>query len=205
MFLVIDIYLYCMFNSSLLVKETIHISHIYGSFYFFLVWIFAFLANSELITSPIAPLSNNTSTITPSYILIISSPIFIVSSLNMFPLFRLQLDILSTKHCYSCILFFSLSLQFPVFFNSVQNSQILYSYNSSSLCSHLWYKNIFSSPPLLSCTYKIFLTTTVFVLLTPSIKVDLTSACCISYLLSYIWGGGSLLYAKSTYPENISP
>jgi len=42
-----------------------------------------FLANSKLITSPVAPLSNNASTITPSYVSIFSSPIFTVISLNV--------------------------------------------------------------------------------------------------------------------------
>ena len=44
-----------------------------------------FLANSELITSPVALLSNNTSTIIPSYVSILSSPIFTVTSLSVFP------------------------------------------------------------------------------------------------------------------------
>ena len=54
-----------------------------------------FLANSEFITNPIALLFSNASTITLSYISILSNPIFIVTSLNMSPLFRLQHNILS--------------------------------------------------------------------------------------------------------------
>ena len=55
-----------------------------------------FLANSKLMTSPVAPLFNRASTITPSCISILSSPIFTVTSLNMSPLFRLQQNILFT-------------------------------------------------------------------------------------------------------------
>jgi len=41
-----------------------------------------FLANSELITSPVAPLSNNASKVIPFYVSILSKPIFTVISLN---------------------------------------------------------------------------------------------------------------------------
>jgi len=44
-----------------------------------------FLANSELITNPVAPLSNNASTIIPSYVSILSNSIFTVTSLNVLP------------------------------------------------------------------------------------------------------------------------
>jgi len=121
-----------------------------------------FLANSELMTSPIAPLFNNTSTVTPSYMLILSNLIFTVTSLSISPLFRLQQDILSTtllsianllllrsnqglldlpphlnysvhnSYC-SCILPFFLGLYF-IFYNFMLNGQILYSYNSSFSC-----------------------------------------------------------------------
>jgi len=43
-----------------------------------------FFANSELITNPVAPLSNNTSTIIPFCMSILSNPIFTVTSLNVF-------------------------------------------------------------------------------------------------------------------------
>ena len=168
--LVIDVYLHHMFNRSLLVEGVIHIPHIYGFFYF-LYFESLFSGELELITILVAPLSNNTSTITPSYISILSSSIFTVTSLNMFSLSRLQPDILSTTllsianllllepnqgllgsspHLdsslysdYPHILFFSLGLQFPIVYNSIQDSQILYSYNSFSLYSHLLYKDFF--------------------------------------------------------------
>ena len=54
-----------------------------------------FLANFKLITNPVALLSNNVSTVIPSCISILSSPIFAVTSLSMSPLSRLQQDILS--------------------------------------------------------------------------------------------------------------
>lgn len=54
-----------------------------------------FLVNSELITNPIIPLSNNASTVISFCIFILSSLIFTVISLNMFPLSKLQQDILS--------------------------------------------------------------------------------------------------------------
>ena len=41
-----------------------------------------FLVNSKLITSPVAPLSNNASTIIPFWMSILSNPIFTVISLN---------------------------------------------------------------------------------------------------------------------------
>ena len=43
-----------------------------------------FLMNSELITNPVTLLSNNASTVTLSYVSILSSPIFTVTSLNNF-------------------------------------------------------------------------------------------------------------------------
>ena len=52
--------------------------------------------NSELITNSIALLSSNTSTITSSCILILSNPIFTITSLNMFSLSRLHIDVFST-------------------------------------------------------------------------------------------------------------
>jgi len=54
-----------------------------------------FYVNSKLITKPIIPLSNNISMVTPSCVLILSSPIFTVTFLNKF-LFKLHLDISST-------------------------------------------------------------------------------------------------------------
>ena len=44
-----------------------------------------FLANSELITSPIVPLSNNTSTVIPSCVSTLSSPIFTITFLKSLP------------------------------------------------------------------------------------------------------------------------
>ena len=55
-----------------------------------------FLENSELITNPIALLSNSTPTVTPSYILILSKLIFTITSLSISPLSRLHVDILFT-------------------------------------------------------------------------------------------------------------
>ena len=83
-----------MLNRSLLVKETIHVSHIYRSFYFFNLN-FCFLANSKLMTSPVTLLSNNTSTVTLTYVSILSSLIFTITFLNIFPLSRLQQELFS--------------------------------------------------------------------------------------------------------------
>ena len=55
-----------------------------------------FLANSELITNSVTSLSNNVSTITPFDVSILSNPIFTITSLNMFLLFKLQQNVLST-------------------------------------------------------------------------------------------------------------
>ena len=110
--------------------------------------------NFELITNPIALLSNKASIITPSCISILSSPILIVTSLNMFSWFRLQMDIFSAtllnlfvlehnqkplgsllhlncslySNCPHTLLSF-LGLQFLIFYNSAQDGQILHSYN----------------------------------------------------------------------------
>ena len=54
-----------------------------------------FLTNSELMTSSVAPLSNNASTITLSCVSILSSLIFTVTSLRSSLLFRSQQNILS--------------------------------------------------------------------------------------------------------------
>ena len=164
-----------MFNRSLLVKETIYIPYIYRFFIFFSLNPY-FLENSELIISPVALIFNNPSTVTPSCILILSSFIFMVTSLNMSPLSRLQPDVLSTTllsianilllgpnqrllsspylNCslysdYSHILFFFLSLQFSISCNSMQGSQILHSYNSFFSCSHSLHKGLSSFLPLI--------------------------------------------------------
>ena len=55
-----------------------------------------FLTNFELMTNLITLLFNNASTIIFLCVSILSSPIFIMTSLNMFLLSRLQQDILST-------------------------------------------------------------------------------------------------------------
>ena len=95
MSLIINIHFYHIFYWSFFVQHFIHISYIYWSFYFFNLNLY-FLANSELITSPIALLSNSISTIISSYISILSKPIFTITSLNMFPLSRLYVDVFST-------------------------------------------------------------------------------------------------------------
>ena len=64
-------------------------------FLFFYSLNHCFLVNFKLITNPIALLSNNASTITSFCILILSKPIFTVTSLNIFSLSRLQQDLLS--------------------------------------------------------------------------------------------------------------
>ena len=69
--LIIDIYFHCMFYWSLLVEQTIHISYTHQPFQFLQFELLFFLANSELMTSLVALLSNNTSTIIPSCISIL--------------------------------------------------------------------------------------------------------------------------------------
>jgi len=96
MLLKVNIYLYYIFDKSFLIKRTIYIYHIYGSFNIFNLNLnFYFLANSELIISSVPPLSNNTSTVTLSYVSILFRPIFTITSLSMFLLSRLQQDIFS--------------------------------------------------------------------------------------------------------------
>ena len=79
--LIKNVHLYCMSNKFLFIEETIHVSYIYKSFIFFSLNP-CFLVNSKLITNSVTPLFNNTFTIIPSYLSILSSPIFIVTSLS---------------------------------------------------------------------------------------------------------------------------
>ena len=88
MLFVKSIYFHCMFYwSSLLNIPSTFLTYIDLSILFNLNSYF--LANSELITKPIVPLSNNASTVTSSCGSILSSPIFTITSLSMF-LFKLQ-------------------------------------------------------------------------------------------------------------------
>ena len=66
---------------SLLIECLIHISHIKRSLIFFNLNFFS-LTYSELITKPIALLSNKVSTVISSYISIFSNPIFTVTFFN---------------------------------------------------------------------------------------------------------------------------
>ena len=153
-----------MFNWPLFIERTIHVSNIYEPINF-LQLKSLFFANSELITNPITPLSNNASTITSSCISTLSSPIFTVTSFRRFPLSRLQQDVLSTillsianllflrsnwdlldlcPHLNYFVCFFHAPFSsyylFPNFYNSLPNVQTLYNYNSSfsPSCSLLW-------------------------------------------------------------------
>jgi len=94
--LIINVYLYHIFNRFFFIEDSIYILYIYISFSIFFSLNFCFLVNSELITSFITLLSKNASTIILSYVLILSSFIFIVTFLNMSLLFRLQPDIFFT-------------------------------------------------------------------------------------------------------------
>ena len=96
MTLVINVHFYHIFNRSLFVEETIHISHIYGSFYFLQLKSLLSSKLQKLMTSPVAPLYSNASTVTSFYISILSSQIFTVTSLSMSLFFRLQQDVLSS-------------------------------------------------------------------------------------------------------------
>ena len=81
----------CSIGSSLLKEPFIFLTCMGLSIFFNLNPYF--LANSELITKPVTPLSNNASTITPSCVSILFNPIFTITSLSMSPLSRLQQDI----------------------------------------------------------------------------------------------------------------
>ena len=85
-----NIYLHCMFYEPFFIQRSIHISHINGSFYSFQL---ESLFSCD--TNPIASLSNNASTVIPSYVSTLSNPIFTITSLSLFSLFRLQPAILS--------------------------------------------------------------------------------------------------------------
>ena len=133
----------------------------YIRFFVFFNLNLCFLANSELITNPIALLSNSVSSVTPSCVSTLSGPIFTMTSLSRSPLFRLQQDILSTillsaanlllsrpnqelldlpphSNCFVCYYeYLHISSFFPglyfIFYNSVLDGQILHSYNNSFL------------------------------------------------------------------------
>jgi len=88
------IYIIYLIGSSLFRKLSTFLTYIGLSIFFSLNSYF--LANSKLMTSPVAPLSSSASTIIPSYVLILSNLIFTVTFLNLSPLSRLQTDIFST-------------------------------------------------------------------------------------------------------------
>ena len=82
-----------MICSSLLKKPSTFLTYIDLSILFNLNH--CFLTNSKLMTNPVALLSNNASTVTPSCILVPLSQIFTVTSLSISLLSRLQQDLLS--------------------------------------------------------------------------------------------------------------
>ena len=92
MSLVINVNFHCMFYWPLFIQHYIYISYINWSFYFFPY----FLANFKLITNSVVLLSNNASTVIPSCMSILSSLIFTITFLNIFPLSRLYVDVFST-------------------------------------------------------------------------------------------------------------
>jgi len=106
-----------------------------------------FLMNSELITNPVAPLSNNASTITSSCISILSSPIFTITSLSSFSLFGSQQNVLSITleiifsfvYCFLYIPVFC-PLQFCLLFLYFYNF-LLYVQNLHS-CSSFYFLNL---------------------------------------------------------------
>ena len=99
-----------MFYQLLLIKHSIHIPHINRSFYLFQLKTFL-SCKSELITKPVAPLSNKVSTVIPSCISILVSPIFTMTSLNDSPLsiFHISTSLSFFSFFSSFFLFFSLS------------------------------------------------------------------------------------------------
>ena len=108
--LVINIYFHYIFDKFLFIEETVYIPHINRSFYIFNLNPY-FLTNSKLINNPITLLSNSTSTIILSCILILSSLIFTLNFLNIFSLSRLQQDILSINRAQSRTTRLSFSLK----------------------------------------------------------------------------------------------
>ena len=116
-----------------------------------------FLTNSELITSFIKLLSNNASTVIPSYISILSSSIFTITSLKRSPLSRSHINVLSVTlasianlllllrsnqdlldfllhlNYYYCpiLLPFSYSFLFPCFYSALLYVQNLHMCNNS--------------------------------------------------------------------------
>ena len=120
-----------------------------------------FLANSKLITNPIAPLSNNASTVTPSYISTLSKPILTVTSLSHFSLFRSQQNVLFItleSIIYPLLLRLNQGvssltshLNFPVHF-FLQSSSVCCSYCH---CILVFFPSQFCS--LLPCSYNFLL------------------------------------------------
>ena len=155
----------CSTSPSLLKKLSTFLIYIGLSIFFNLN--LYFLINSELITSSIAPLSSNISTVPSSCMSIHSSPIFTMTFLKIFPLSRLQQDSLSItlksitnllelesnwgllyslshlnydfSHYSSCphILFFSFILQTSSSYSFSQYDQNPYNCNNSFSYLHL--------------------------------------------------------------------
>ena len=95
-----------------------------------------FLANPELITSPVAPLSNSASTVTLFCISTLFNPILTVTSLSLSSLFRSQQDILS------------ITLENIVYILLRLNQEVL------SLCSHLnFLVHFLLQPSSVYCSY----------------------------------------------------
>ena len=86
-----------------------------------------FLANSELLTSPVAPLSSNTSTVIPSCISTLSSPIFTVTSHRGLP--------------FLVSFWFFSNSNIPAFISVANTLNLLWESNQETL----------DSPPLLNC------------------------------------------------------
>ena len=119
-------------------------------------------------------------TITPFYVLIFSSPIFTVTSLNIFLLFRSQQNVLSITLLTITNLLLLLELSQELLDSLPIQITIVLIIHSSFL-SHYF--------PIPAVSHNITKTsTTLFVLLTLSISTSTASTCCwVFYLLGQTW------------------
>ena len=133
-----------MFYEPFFIQCSIHISHINGSFYpFQLESLFS------CDTNPIASLSNNASTVIPSYVSTLSNPIFTITSLSLSSLFRLQPAVLSITLLSTVYLLLRLNQEVLSLAPHLNYSVVYFLLPLSSsvhcsLCSHIlvfWYVN----------------------------------------------------------------
>ena len=158
-----------MFYWFFIIKGTIDIPHINYPIQIFPLNLF-FLANSKLITNPVIPLSNNTSTTISSSSFSYFSSIFTITSLNIFSFFSvLSALILSLFHLlllHSLLCFLILWIYLRTSILVLLPAYSLYFYKDRQYTKNLYKKNI-SFPALLFFYLLLFFFSMLLIISTP--------------------------------------